>query len=431
MQFSLNRIKELVHRITVEIPAVTVERKMNQKLKDSARKLKIPGFRKGKVPIRLIKDRYGKNIRQEVISDILSDSLRQAIKESDVKPVNLPKIKVLSDNEGEQLKFSATFEIMPDVQLIDMSKYKFTKIEGEVTEQDVDNMVLKLRKQHTNWLESIQPAAKENLVKIDFSGEIDGKKFDGSVGKDVSFVIGDGQMLKSFESGVIGMKLGDEKEIVVNFPENYHKELANKKAIFTVKLKQVFLPKIPEINGDFLKKFHIHEGGVEKFKDNIRSNMLVEMKQKILSLFKEDVFSKFVEAHNIHLPESLVQKEIKMIRDRAISNEKSKKTPIKPEDFPDELFIDQARKNTALSILIYKFTKEKRISLNHQKLKQRIEELSSSHDNPKQITEWIYSNNEQLSQIKSSVLEEQILEEITKETKIELKKLSYNEIMRQ
>ncbi|NQY41983.1 MAG: trigger factor [Legionellales bacterium] len=429
MEFNIEKLSTLERKISVQISEDNLNSEIKTKLKMLATKVKLPGFRPGKIPLQVIENKYGKEARQEVISKLMQNSLQKALIESKVEPITNPTIDELNDSRG--LKFSAKFEVKPEIIFADISQVKFIKYEAEITDEDVESAIMELRKQHTVWQESEEPVKDGMKVKVDFVGKIDGKEFSGGSGEDFDFVVGAGSMLEEFEKGIIGLQKNESKSVPVTFPDDYFaKELAGKQASFDITLKQISSPVLPDVNDDFMKKFGEKSGSLDSFKDKIRNNLKNHLQKRKDLLFQEDVFKKFSDANNIELPKGLVKHEATRLSNSYIENMKQHGKDVKNDELLAAKFEDRAKENIKLGLLVNEYVIQNKVNVDEQKVSEKITFIASTYADPEAVSKWLYSDKEQLDKIKSEVLEKQVVDTIADHSQVEIKNLSYTEIMK-
>lgn len=429
MHYDIKKLENLEREISITVPSDDVNKEIETKLTKLSKTAKISGFRPGKVPMSVIKKRYEKDIRNEVISDVMKSSLQKTFIEAKLDPVTIPQIGSVDDSE-ENLKFTAIFEVRPDINFNDLSKLELKRTTAEILEDDVESMIDKLRKQSVDWESTDKKAADGMKVEGDFVGTIDGKPFDGGTGNNVPFVIGSNSMLKEFEEGFIGLSINESKDVPVKFPESYHeKSLAGKQASFAITLRKCYSPKLPELNDDFFIKYGVKEGGISAFKDKIKNNLVTELQQREIVLFQEEVLKKFSDAHDIILPQGMVEQEALRLRKMAMDQIRQYGGEPKDEDFPKEQFAGRAQEQVKLTLLVTEYIIRNKLQVDEQKLSEKIALIASTYADPDAVKQWFYSDKEQLDKIRSQLLEELVVEKIAEQSKVEIEKLSYTEIM--
>ncbi|MCG7814111.1 trigger factor, partial [Alteromonas sp. MCA-1] len=300
MQVSVETTQGLERRLTITVPADTVDSAVKSRLQQLAKTQRINGFRPGKVPVNVIKKRFGQAVRQEVAGDVMQQNFYQAVIQEKIQPAGMPKFELTKDEDGQDLEFTASFEVYPEVEVKGVSDIEIEKPVVEITDEDLDNMMETLQKQHATWKEVKRKAKKDDKVIIDFVGSIDGEEFEGGKAEDFALELGKDRMIPGFEKPLVGAKAGEEVTIEVTFPEDYHAEnLKGKDAVFQTTVKKVEGLNLPKVDEEFAKLFGVEEGGVDALKAEVRKNMQRELNQTLKAQVKEDVIAKLVEANEI------------------------------------------------------------------------------------------------------------------------------------
>ncbi len=426
MQVSVESTSSIERQMTVQVPAERVAEAVDARLKSLRGRVRINGFRPGKVPLKIVKQQYGASVYQEVLSEVLQSSFEEAVAQEKLQPAGGPSIEPINVKQGEPLEYKATFEVYPEIEIADVSSLEITRYDADIAESDIDKMVENLRKQRRTW-EPVERASQEgDEVVIDFKGFIGDEAFDGGEAEDLPVVIGEGRMISDFEGQLVGMSAGDEKEIRVTFPEDYHvKDLAGKEARFEVKMKEVREPRLPEVDDEFLKAFGVEEGGVEKLRQDIRENMQRELKAKLKSKVKTQVMDGLLALHKIELPKALVAEEIRRMRQQATANAQGANESM----FPDELFEEEAKKRVALGLIIGEIIREKKIELDKDRVEAELDDLASSYEEPEEVKNYYRSNPGQMNMLEAMVLEDQVVDWVLNQAKVSNEKTSFEDIM--
>lgn len=430
MQVSLETLSGLERKLTIEVPAETIDKQVQIRLAEAAKTFQMKGFRKGKVPISVIKNRFGKGMRQEVLGDVMNQSYYEALSQENVRPAGQPKIEATNMKEGENLAFTATFEVFPEITLADFSKIKVEKRQAEITDKDIDNMIQTLREQRKHY-HSVERAAKsEDQLNIDFTGSIDGKEFEGGSAKGSTLILGSNTMIPGFEDGLLGVKPGESKQLELEFPKDYHKaDLAGKACVFDVTVNSVAEVHLPELNDDFFKSFDIKEGGEEAFRAEVKQNMNRELDHAVKNNVKSQVLDALLEATELTLPNSVVESEINNLRQQAIQRYGGNRD-IDESLLPAEMFKGQAEQRVAVGLIINEIIQQHELKASPAKVREIIEELAAGYENPEEVIAWYYSENEQLQQIEGMALEESAIDLILDKAQVNEKKTSYEEALR-
>ena len=431
MQVSIETTSGLERRMTVGVPASVVESAVSARLQEAAGNIRMNGFRKGKVPMKVVKGRFGRGVRQEVLGEVMSKSYYDAISEQNLKPAGQPRIEPKTLEEGKDLEFVAIFEVYPEVSLGDFSKMKVEKMVAEVTDENIDKMVENLRQKRQTWEPITRQAKNKDRLVIDFVGTIDGEEFEGGSGKGVNLILGSGRMIPGFEKGLLKKKAGDEVVLDLEFPEDYqNKDVAGKPVQFTVQINSASTPVLPELNDEFFAVFGIDEGGEEAFRKEVAANMNRELKNASKAKLKNRVMDALLKEHKIDLPLSLIKNEIDSLRQQALQQFGGGRKNIDPSMLPDELFKEQAERRIALGLILGEVIKVKELKADPDQVKSMVEDIASTYETPDEVVRWYYSNKDQLATVESSVLEDQAFDAILADAKVTEKKASYDDVIK-
>lgn len=431
MQVSIETTSGLERRLTIGVPADTVEGEIEKRLKEAAKNIRLNGFRKGKVPLKVVKQRYGAGVRQEVVGELISRSFYEATRKEDIKPAGQPSIQPKELGEGKDLEFVATFEVYPEVELKDISGFKVTRYSADITDEDVSNMIEILRKQAATWEEVDRACAEGDQVDIDFTGTKDGEEFDGGKASGHKLVLGSKSMIPGFEDGIIGMKPGEEKTIKVTFPEDYQaEELKGAEAEFLIKLNTVSEQKLPELKKPFFQQYGLEKGGIKAFEKEVKANMERELKNALKARVKAQVMDKLLEIHEVELPKALVANEINVLR-----NQMMQRFGQQPKGFdaksllPDTMFEEDAKRRVALGLIVGEIIKTAELKADPKAVKKMVEEIASTYEEPSEVVDYYYSQRELLAGVESAVLEDQVVEYILEKAEVTEEASTYEEIM--
>jgi len=431
MQVSVENVSGLERRVKIAVPADQVEQAVNKKINQAARTIKMDGFRVGKVPLNVIKKRYGASIRAEALDDIIRDAYVSAIQQTELKVAGFPNIEPISFAEGKDVEFAAVVEVYPEVTLGDFSALAVERPTSEVTDADVDTMIANLRRQRAKWEESAEAAADQDRLTIDFEGSVNGEKFEGGTAQDFAIVIGSKRMIPGFEEQLVGSKAGEETVITVTFPADYQAEnLAGKEAQFKINVKKVVKPTLPELDATFLEAFGVKDGNVDQFRADVRKNMERELRNGVRAKVKSAVFDALVKANSIELPKALVAEEISRQRQQAIQQFGGQNAQIKPEMLPDELFKEQSERSVALGLLVSEIIRANEITVDAERVRALVDEVAQSYEQPEEVVKWYYSSKEQMAQVQSAVLEDQVVDLVLAKAQITDKAVGYEELLR-
>jgi trigger factor len=428
MQVSVENTSALERRMTIGVPAERIETEVNKRLQQTARKAKIPGFRPGKVPMSVIRQRYEDGARQEALGDLIQATFYEAVVEQKLNPAGAPAVEPKSFEKGKDLEYVATFEVFPEFTVAGFDSIAVERLSAEVAESDVDNMLEVLRKQNVRFEEADRAAQDDDQVNIDFAGKIDGEAFAGGSATGTQLVLGSGRMIPGFESGLVGAKAGEERVLNVTFPEDYQNlELAGKAAEFTVTVNTVAEPKLPELNEEFFKQFGIKETGVEGFRAEVRKNMERELRQAVKTKVKNQVMDGLLAANPIEVPKALLENEVNRLRVQAVQQFGGN---IKPDQLPAELFEEQAKRRVELGLIVAEVVKQFDLKPDDARVRDLIQEMASAYQEPEQVVAWYYKNEQQMNEVRSVVLEEQVVDTVLQKASVTDKTVSYEEAVK-
>lgn len=428
MQVSVENTSALERRMTIGVPAERIETEVNKRLQQTARKAKIPGFRPGKVPMSLIRQRYEDGARQEALGDLIQATFYEAVVEQKLNPAGAPAVEPKTFEKGKDLEYIATFEVFPEFTVAGFESIAVERLSADVADTDLDNMLEILRKQNVRFEVAERAAQNEDQLNIDFVGKVDGEAFAGGSATGTQLVLGSGRMIPGFEDGLVGAKAGDERVLNLTFPEDYQNlELAGKAAEFTVTVNSVSEPKLPELNEEFFKQFGIKETGIEGFRTEVRKNMERELRQAIKSKVKNQVMDGLLAANPIEVPKALLENEVNRLRVQAVQQFGGN---IKPDQLPAELFEEQAKRRVELGLIVAEVVKQFDLKPDDTRVRELIQEMASAYQEPEQVVAWYYKNDQQMNEVRSVVLEEQVVDTVLQKASVTEKSVSYEEAVK-
>ncbi|MEJ5861690.1 trigger factor [Pseudomonas farsensis] len=428
MQVSVENTSALERRMTIAVPAERVENEVNKRLQQTAKRAKVAGFRPGKVPMSVIRQRFEADARQEVFGDLVQSSFYEAIVEQKLNPAGAPAVEPKSFEKGGDLEFVATFEVFPEFTVAGFESIAVERLSAEVADADLANMLEVLRKQNTRF-EAVERAAQnDDQVNIDFVGKVDGEAFAGGSAKGTQLVLGSGRMIPGFEDGLVGAKAGEERVVNVTFPEDYQNlDLAGKAAEFTITVNSVSAPVLPELNEEFFAQFGIKETTLEGFRAEVRKNMERELRQAIKAKVKNQVMDGLLAANPIEVPKALLENEVNRLRVQAVQQFGGN---IKPDQLPAELFEEQAKRRVVLGLVVAEVVKQFDLKPDEAEVRKVIEEMASAYQEPEQVIAWYYKNDQQMNEVRSVVLEEQVVDTVLQKATVTDKSVSYEEAVK-
>ena len=427
MQVTFESTGTLERRMRVELPAERIEKEVDDRLRSVGKTAKIKGFRPGKVPAKVVRQRYGAQIRQEVLSELMQKSYTDAVQQENLNPAGGPSIEADSAADDASFAYVATFEVMPDVELANLDKIKVEKPEVEIADSDLDDMIENLRKQKATWNEVDRASADGDRVIVDFSGELDGELIEGGQGTEVPVILGQGQMLPDFEKGLTGIKAGDEKSFKVKFPKDYHAEdLQGKKVEFTIQTHRVEEESLPPVDDSLAEMFNVEEGGLEQFRTDVRENMRHEADQKVKLAVREQLIDGLLEGNPLEIPQALKHQEM-----HSMQHEAMQRLGITDHDQapPAETFANSAEKRVRLGLLIRQLIVDQNITLDEERVRSHVAEMCAGYENAADMVE-MYMNNPQVrQQVEPVVLEQMAFDWLLDQGKVKSKKVKFKDFM--
>ena len=416
MRVSVETTSGLERRLTVGVPADRVDTAVDKRLQEAARNVRLPGFRPGKVPMRVMQQRFGAGVRQEVLGEVISQSFQEAVISENLRPAGQPNIEARKMDAGQDVEYTATFEVFPTVEVNAIDDLYIEKSVAEVTDADIDDIVEVFRKQNGKLVTAERAAAAGDTVAIDFEGFRDGEAFDGGSGEGTSLELGSGRMIPGFEDGLIGASAGEEKVLQLTFPEDYQSEdLAGADVEFRVQVKAVQELELAPVDDALFAQYGLEDGTEESFRAEVKHNMERELRNAIEASVKTQVMDAIVAAHGeLELPASLITQEVNAVRQQMFQQFGG----AAPQDMdlasilPDEMFADQAERRVKLGLVIAEMISQFELTAEPAKVREAIEDIASTYQDPEEVINWYYSENEQLAGIESRVLEDAVVEKL-------------------
>ncbi len=434
MKAEVVKLEGLSRRLSVVVPAQRFQEAYKERLKEVAKNVRIPGFRSGKIPFDVIEKKFGKIVMGDVASELMQAGFQQAVTDNQLKVAGSPRVTPGPIVKDQDLKFEVAFETVPEINLADFHQAKVEKFQAEVTEEDMQRMLGKLRRQHAHWHPVSRAAALEDRVKIDFDGFIDGKPFPGGSGKEFVLELGSRQMIPGFEDAIVGAGPGKDLSIDVVFPNDYPAtHLAGQKAVFKVTVHEVQEAHLPDLDEAFFTQVGIKNGNIHDLQKRLRDDMETELKNRLESRIKDQVLDRLIELNPIEIPQSMVEDEIKQLqeiaRQQIASQPGWKGKDTKNIQLPRDPFVSQARKRVVLGLLVGEEVKRLGIKSDKNKVREKINEMvaTSGYHNPEEMAAWYYQNKRLLAEIETLVLEDQVVEKLLAEAQITEKKITYQE----
>lgn len=432
MQVSVETVSSLERRMTVGLPAARIDAEVDKRLQRAAHDVRLDGFRRGKVPMKVVRQRFGIGVRQEVLGELINQAYFEAVQQEKLQPAGMPSIEAKGgEAEGKDFEFIATFEVFPELELGDLGKVSVIRLQGEVSEADVDKTIENLRQQQAKFNPVERAAQTGDQVMIDYEGFKGGEPFAGGQANKSPLILGAGQMIPGFEDGIIGMKPGEEKTLALVFPADYHSEDLKGQAVeFRIKLHTVSEKKLPELDDEFFKRFGIEEGGIEAFRKEVRNNMTREMKSAALNKLKTAVIEELLKLHEVTVPNALIKNEIGAMRNQMLQQFGEMAKQIDAASiFPDEMFAEQARKRVTTGLIFAEIIRQRDVKVDPARVRSKIEEMASVYNSPQEVINHYLGNKQLLSGIENMVLEEQVIDLIIDSGKVEDKVVGYQDVI--
>lgn len=433
LDVAVNVISDKETQLTVKVPVGTIQSKVEGRIRSLAKTAKIDGFRKGKVPVSHIRAQYGAGIQQEVINDVIRDTVFEAMSEQKVRAVGVPSIDDVK-LENDFLVYQATVETFPEVEVKGLGEIEVERQVASVSDEDVDVMIENLQKQRQTY--EVKDGALEDgdQALFDFEGSIDGEKFEGGTASDYTLIIGSGRMIPGFEDGMKGMKAGEEKTISVTFPEDYQAEnLKGKEAQFKINVKEVKVAKLPELNEEFFELFGVKEGGLDKLKADVRKNMEREVKNAARNQIKQAAFDALLEKNEFDVPKAMLEQEIERQRNQMIQRFAAQfggnTNGFDKSMLPDELFEDQALRAVRLGVLVSQLIDKQGITVDQDRVTAFIAEAAENYEDPQEVIDYYTNDKEQRANIESVVLEDQVVEYVVSQSKVTQKEVKCQDLL--
>ena len=428
MMVTVESTGTLERRMRVELPAERIEKEVASRLKSVGKTAKIKGFRPGKVPAKVVRQRFGTQVRQEVLTELMGQSYRDAVVQENLSPVANPKIEPELLDKSDGFAFVATFEVLPEFTLKGLDKIEVTRPEIDISDEDCDDMLENLRKQKATWETVEREAVEGDRVVVDFDGTLKGEPIEGGTGKEVPVVLGEGQMLPDFEKGLTGVKADEEKSFKVKFPKDYHnEELAKKQVEFTVKVYRVEAQELPALDDSLAEIYGVAEGGLKKLRQDVVENMEREAEQKVRNDVREQAMTGLLEANAIEVPKSLLQQEA-----HSMQHDAMRQFGIEDHDQapPIDNFTESAQKRVQLSLLIKRLVEDNGIALDASRLRERVEQICAGYENAEEMVTAYLGNPQVMARIEPLVMEEQAVEWIIENGVEKLNKISFKDYMK-
>ena len=428
---NVENLGTLERRVSMSVPVADIEKQVGERLKKIARDVRMPGFRPGKVPMKLVAQTYGTQVHNEVLGDAVQKSFSDAVKEANLKVAGYPKIERKDESNDKSLEFSATFEIYPEVKVGDLAATSIERPQVAVADADVDKTIEILRKQRTRFVAASRAARDGDRLMIDFEGRLDGQPFEGGTASGFQFLLGEGRMLPEFESAARGMSPGESKQFTLKFPDDYHgKNVAGKETSFNIKVNQVEEPQHPELDAEFAKALGVADGDLDRMRTEVRANVEREVKKRVEARLKMQALQALLDATPLELPKSLVEMESQQLVQRAAGDLQAR--GLKPEQMPPldpSAFAETAKRRVALALIIGELSRSENLQPKPAEVRAMVEQEAQTYESPAEVVKWFYMQPQRLSEMEGAALEANVVKWVLSKAKVEDKDIAFDELM--
>jgi trigger factor len=441
MATAVETLEKLERRMTITLPLDDVKAEVEKRLKVRARTAKAPGFRPGKVPMKIVAQQYGYQVESEVLNDKIGRAFNDAAEEANLRVAGFPRIEPKTGAAEGSIAFDATFEVYPEVKIGDLSSADVEKTVADVSEAEIDKTIDILRKQRVHFHVKGEHGAhgdggadasaqSGDRVTVDFVGKIDGVEFQGGKAEDYGFVLGEGRMLPEFEAAALGLKTGESKSFPLHFPEDYHgKDVAGKTAEFTITMKKVEWAHMPEVDAEFAKSLGIPDGDLAKMRDDIKANLEREVKGRTKAKTKDSVMDALIKVSELDVPKSLVEQDVQRLIEMTRQDMAQRGMNVKDMPFPPELFTTQAERRVRLGLILAELVKTNNLQATADQVKAQVDEFAQSYEDPQQVVKYYYADRRRLAEVEALVLEENVVNYVLGKAKVTDKSVSFDELM--
>ncbi|MGQ0752613.1 MAG: trigger factor [Betaproteobacteria bacterium] len=432
MQANLEALGQLERRLSVAVPIAEIDSEIETRLKKLSRSVKMHGFRPGKVPMKVVAQQYGPQVRQEVLGDAVEKSFGEAVRQQKLRVAGYPRFEAKPLTEGaDTFEYSATFEVYPEVALGDLSQVTITSSQLQVGDAEVDKTLEIMRKQRAEYDPTDRGAEPGDRVTLDYRGTIAGVEFEGGTAQGHAVILGEGRLLPDFESQLRGVKAGESRAFDVRFPDDYHgKDVAGKTAQFEVTVKEVAAPRLPELNADFARSLGIADGDLGKMRADVRANLEREVRLRLKNRVKEQVMQALLEVTRIDAPKSLVDMEVQRLQQRMRQEFVASGVQVKDDmPMPREIFEKQAESNVRLGLILAEVVKSANLQPKPEQVRAVVDEQAQSYERPTEVVKWFYQAPERLREIESAVMEDNVVAWVVQAAKTEDKAIAFDELM--
>ena len=431
MEITVEKPSELERCLKISLPEDLLEGKVVSRLNDLQKTARLDGFRKGKIPPKIVRQRFGQQVRAEVVGELVQSSFGEAVQEESLRPAGQPVIDDLESKVGDGLSFTAKFEVFPDFSLKPLNGVKVEKNSCVIEASDIDNVIEKLRTQNQTWIEKKGAAEIGDKLHISYRGLIDNEEFEGGVGEDENLVLGSKSMIAGFEDGLVGSIDGEEKSLQLRFPKKYHKpELCDKEVKFEIRVESVKRAELPDVNEEFMKKFGVDDGSLENFRDNLKERLEKESKNVVERKLNESLIAALLETNQFEVPSVLKLQEAEKSKEQLMRTWFMRgKNPIESSEEFEKEIEEEGEKRVRAGLIMAEIIKDADLKASPDKVQKAIEDIAASYEDSEAVKKWYYENQQQLQMIESQCLEQEVLNWVAEEVEVTEKIVSFDDLM--
>ena len=440
MATAVETLGKLERRLTISFPVADVRTEVEKRLKQQAKTARAPGFRPGKVPLKMVAAQYGYQIETDVLNDKVGRAFNEAAVENELRVAGFPKIEPKQDAPEGTLSFDATFEVYPEVVIGDLSAVEVETVSTDVSDVEIDKTIDILRKQRVHYHTKGEAgehgtggeavAANGDRVTVDFVGTLDGVEFAGGKAEDYAFVLGEGRMLPEFEAATVGLKVGESKTFPLAFPEDYHgKDVAGKTAEFTITLKALEWAHLPEVDAEFAQSLGIEDGSIDKMREDIKVNLEREVRARVKARNKEAVMDALVKSTELDVPQVMIEQDSERLAEMTRQDMAQRGMDVSKLPFPAEMFKDKAERRVRLGLILSQLVADNNLQATQEQVKAQIEDFSQSYEDPKEVLKYYFSDRRRLGEVEALVLEENVVNYVLGKAKVSTKTIAFDELM--
>jgi trigger factor len=430
MQENIETLGALERRVDLHVPAAEIEKEVSARLNRLSRTVRMPGFRPGKVPLKMVAASYGAQVQAEVLNDKIGEAFSALVSASKLRVAGMPRVEPKPGAEGGDIAFSATFEVYPDIRIGDLSSVEVQRAVCPVGDAEIDETIEIMRRQRATYHAVERGAIDGDRVTVDYRGSLDGTPFEGGTASHFPFTLGEGRMLPEFEAAVRGMKAGESKTFPLTFPADYRApELAGKTAQFDVTVRKVEEPNLPAIDAEFAKSLGVADGDLAKMREEIRANLEREVGMRLKNRTRDSVMNALLASTSFEVPKALVQEEQRRLAEMARADLAARGVQMKDAPIPVELFAAQAERRVRLGLLLAELVRSQNLQARQDQIRKAIEDIAQSYEKPAEVIQWYLGNRERLAEIEGAVVEDNVVQWVLQRAKVVDTPVTFNELM--